>query len=275
MKNSKNPTYALGHADYELDRLIKQSAFFGELTSDLFHLAGLAPGMTVLDAGCGVGDVSFLAARFVGTEGHVIGVDKSAEAIAVATKRAADAGITNVSFVQSDINELALETLVDALVGRLVLMYFAEPATELRQLTRFVQSPGLVIFQELDISLINSVPTSPLFELTIKRINETLIAAGADVRMGMKLAQTFQDAGLPTPKMRLMAHVENGSEMGVHLQGAAMTRTLLPLMERFGVATAAEVDIDTLAERIRADALTHNSTLLTPPFVGAWTWQSV
>jgi hypothetical protein len=61
--------YILGHDRDELDRLIYQARFFGGLTEEVLRRAGLAPGMRVLDVGCGTGDVSFLAARLVGPTG--------------------------------------------------------------------------------------------------------------------------------------------------------------------------------------------------------------
>jgi ubiquinone/menaquinone biosynthesis C-methylase UbiE len=36
--------------------------FYGELTEDLLRRAGIAPGMRVVDVGCGTGDVSLLVA---------------------------------------------------------------------------------------------------------------------------------------------------------------------------------------------------------------------
>jgi 2-polyprenyl-3-methyl-5-hydroxy-6-metoxy-1,4-benzoquinol methylase len=57
--------YAPGHASREIDRLIEQGRWFSDLTERLFREAGMAPGMRVLDVGCGVGDVSFLAASLV------------------------------------------------------------------------------------------------------------------------------------------------------------------------------------------------------------------
>jgi hypothetical protein len=42
-------------------------------------------------------------------------------------------------------------------------------------------------------------------------------------------------------------------------------------MQRTGVATAGEVGVETLAERMRAEALALDATLLTPPWIGAWT----
>jgi ubiquinone/menaquinone biosynthesis C-methylase UbiE len=94
------PSYLLGHATDELNRLMDQARFGGDLIAQVLQLAGLAEGMPVLDVDCGAGDVSFLAAAIVGPRGSVIGVDTSAEAVELVTPRAAEAGPTNVTFVR-------------------------------------------------------------------------------------------------------------------------------------------------------------------------------
>jgi SAM-dependent methyltransferase len=106
----------------EYDRLLEQGRFLGDLTEYLLQLAGIERGMRVLDVGWGAGDVSFLAARLIGREGAVIGVDISEEAVGVARERARQAGLTNVEFVAQDAAELVLEMPVDAVVGRLALI---------------------------------------------------------------------------------------------------------------------------------------------------------
>ncbi|MFG3592400.1 hypothetical protein [Bradyrhizobium sp. RDI18] len=49
-----------------------------------------------------------------------------------------------------------------------------------------------------------------------------------------------------------------------------MARSLLPAFERFGIATAAEVDIDTLADRLRDATVAADACWLSPVLVGAW-----
>lgn len=51
---------------------------------------------------------------------------------------------------------------------------------------------------------------------------------------------------------------------------ANTVRSILPMLERFGISTAAEVDVDTLAERLRREVVTARGTVLCPPMVGAW-----
>jgi hypothetical protein len=89
--------------------------------------------------------------------------------------------------------------------------------------------------------------------------------------MGLRLGRVFEDAGLPTPQMLLSARVERGPDAGAYHQISEVTRTLLPLMERSGMATAADVDIDTLESRLRQEAVALRATLVAPPLVAAWT----
>jgi SAM-dependent methyltransferase len=266
--------YALGHAQDELDRIINTARFLGDLTEHVLHLAGLARGMRVLDVGCGPGDLTFLAARLVGPEGMVIGVDISPEAIGVARKRAEAAGLTNVQFLTQDLSdtELILDEPVDALIGRLVLQYFPDPVLVLRRLLTCVKLGGVIAFQEADMKDgVYSEPVCQVYESAIQRIKQTFARIGADPRTGHRLAQIFLAAGLPAPQMILHARVEHGPDSPIYDLGGQMTRVMLPLMQRTGIATAEEVGIETLAERMRAEAVALDATLITPPWIGAWT----
>jgi ubiquinone/menaquinone biosynthesis C-methylase UbiE len=265
-----DPQYTLGHSTDELDRLIGQARFLGDLTEQLLRLAGLARGMRVLDVGCGAGDVSFLAARLVGSEGTVIGVDRAPEAIGMARERACAAGLANVEFLVGDISELSLDVPVDALIGRLVLMYFAEPATALRHLLRNLRPGGVVAFQELQVEAASSEPHCPAYEAAVERVRRTLARAGNDSQAGLKLWRIFREAGLPVPQLLQAARVEGGPDSPIYTQVAQITRTLLPVMERTGIATAAEVAVDTLAARLRDEAVAQDAVLVFPPLIGAW-----
>ena len=264
-------SYILGHETTELDRLIYQARFYGDLTEHLLQLASLQPGMRVLDLGCGPGDVTFLAARMVGPEGSVIGIDKSPDAIDAARRRASQAGVSNVRFEVQELPGLTLAEPVDAIVGRLILMYFPDPAAVLRQLLAHLKPGGLVVFQEMDMATATSEPWCDLVETTGQRIIQTFERAGIETRCGLKLRAIFRDAGLPVPELIEGARVEGGPDASVYTYLAETLRTLLPLMERTGVATIAEVDIDTLASRLRDEAIANDAVIVPPPLVGAWT----
>ena len=267
---ASNPAYILGHTEDELNRLIDQARFFGDLTEQVFKLAGIGQGMRVLDVGCGTGDVSFLAASMVGPSGSVVGVDRSPEAVALASERAVAAGLTNVRFLTADLADLVLDEPVDALVGRLVLMYLADPAVVLRRLAGFVRPGGVVAFHEFDVDGAKSQPCCPLFDTTVQRIRDTFVRAGIDIRTGLKLGRIFEEAGLARAADDPGARVERGPDAQVYEQVTQVTRTLLPLMQRTGVATIDEVDIDSLAARLRDEIVGLDATVVAPSLIGAW-----
>jgi len=125
------PRYALGSTDAEHERLIRQAELVAPVTERLFREAGIAPGQRVLDLGSGVGDVAMLAAHLVGSSGEVVGVERDQRSIARATARAAEAGLTNVSFTQSDVNDITDDRPFDAAVGRFILEFLPHPVAAL------------------------------------------------------------------------------------------------------------------------------------------------
>jgi len=267
----QQPLYVLGHSKDEQQRLIKQSAFYADLTEQVFRNAGIREGMSVLDAGCGVGDVSFLLARIVGTSGSVIGIDKSPEAIATARTRSHAAKLDNVTFHEGDIADIWLEEPVDAAVGRFVLMYFSEPAVVLRRIADCVRSGGVIAFQEMDLSGVKSVPRRPMFEQVVQWLVETFRRGMVETQMGLKLYATFIRAGLPAPALILGGRVEGGQHSPVYDIFTEVVRSALPMMEKLGVTNAEEVQIGTLAQRLREDVVQAGGVLVPPPLIGAWT----
>jgi ubiquinone/menaquinone biosynthesis C-methylase UbiE len=262
--------YVFGHSDAELQRLIEQSRFLGDLTEQVLRQAGLGPGMRVLDIGCGAGDVSFLAASLVGATGSVLGIDKSPEAVALAHKRAVQAGLSNVQFEVADLADYRLTEPVDAIVGRAILMYLPDPAGVLRRLAKQVRPGGVIVFQEMDLSTTHSLPEAPLYSACTQWGRETVRRAGFEIDMGSKLYPTFRRAGLPGPQMLLSARVEAGPDSAGYEYIAQMVRSLLPMMERFGVMSAEVVGIDTLAARLRDEVLTMEGLIQLPALIGAW-----
>jgi ubiquinone/menaquinone biosynthesis C-methylase UbiE len=262
--------YALGYSDAELQRLIKQSAFYAEFTDDVLRRSGLVPGMRVLDIGCGVGDVSLLAARLVGPTGHVTGVDQSPKSITLAQRRLETEGVTNVRFIVGDLADLTLSESFDALIGRFVLMFLPDPSAAINKLARHVRAGGVIAFQEMDIGAGCAVPATPLWQRCGELISTTFQRAGVDIQMGPKLHAVFRRAGLPAPRMNLHARIGDGDSPNSEYI-AGVVSTLLPLMERHGVATAAEVGIETLATRLREELIDREGVSILPSIIGAWT----
>jgi 2-polyprenyl-3-methyl-5-hydroxy-6-metoxy-1,4-benzoquinol methylase len=266
--------YALGQSERELQRLIRQSALYADLTEELLRSAGISEGMRVLDVGCGSGCVSLLAARLVGSAGAVVGVDRSPQALALARSRAEAEQLNHVEFIQSELADLQCEHNFDALIGRFVLMFLPDPAAIMSKLSRHVRRGGIIAFQEMDISAAKSMPVMPIWRKCSEWILETFQRAGVDIQMGPKLHATFLHAGLPQPQMQLRAKVGGAPDFPAHEYVSDIVASLLPMMERFGVATAATVEVDTLAARLGTEMISMDGVTILPSLVGAWARKS-
>ena len=127
-ESAPEDSYPLGRSAAETRRLILQHQIYGPLTRQFLVAAGITRGMKVLDLGSGAGDVAMMLADLVGPQGRVVGIDVNGDILDTARRRAAAAGWTNVEFVTGDLEHLDVATDFDAVVGRWILMYLAEPA---------------------------------------------------------------------------------------------------------------------------------------------------
>jgi ubiquinone/menaquinone biosynthesis C-methylase UbiE len=264
--------YALGYSDREFRCLAMQGAFLGDLTEDVLRRAGIAGGMRVLDLGCGVGDVSLLAGKLVGPSGFVLGVDRSVEALETAERRATKALCCQwVRFGTAELGAWVPDGPFDAIVGRLILMYLPDPASTLRRLSACLRPGGIVAFQEMTMPLFRTIPPVPLLGRCSRWITDAIERSGFETDMGDKLFATFIAAGLPAPQMVVLGRAEGGPHSVVYDYIAETLRSLLPVLERAGIVAPVEVGIDTLADRLRDEALGHEAWVMPPPFIGAWT----
>jgi len=148
-------------------------------------------------------------------------------------------------------------------------MYQPDPSGTLRALSNLVRPGGLIAFHEMDFSVCPSWPEAPLWDKVYKMLTEAFCRGGVPADFGMRLARTFIDAGLPRPAIQ--AGVPVGGEPGSPLYPwiADTVRSLLPRIVAFGLASEAELDVDTLASRMEAEAVTLGSQLRGPIQFGA------
>jgi SAM-dependent methyltransferase len=269
----EDPIYAMGHTEGERGRLVEQAALYEGSTRQLLSEAGLRAGARVLDAGCGVGDVTLLAAAVVGPDGLVVGVDRDPEALAVAEARASSAGYDHVRFVKGDLREVTFDEPFDAVVGRFVLMYLSDATEAVRSLARHIRPGGVVALQEFQFEgLFHSYPELPdsLYQRTVAWVVETFRRAGVDTNMGLGLPATLRDAGLPWPEAFVHVPLAGGADHPAYSLFGHVLESLLPLIEGLGVASADEIGVATYAERLSAEAMAHGAVGSAAPVVAAW-----
>lgn len=266
---TNDPIYVMGYSEHERNRLIQQAGLLGPLTNRFLRDAGITPGMRVLDIGCGAGDVSFLCSALVGTEGQVIGVDRDAAVIARARQRLQELGAAGVSFIEADYRALPDQPPFDAVIGRAVLMYAADPADALRSLLPHVRSGGIVAFQEFDFTHVTAFPRNDVQQQLKDWWYQLGERTGIELHMGYKLFPAFVAAGLPDPAILAETIIGGGQKFAGYAYLADVFRSVLPLLEQLGIATAAEVDVATLADRLRDATVASGGVVALQSLVGA------
>ena len=130
-------------------------------------------------------------------------------------------------------------------------MYLPNPSATIASLSRALRPDGVVLLQEFAISSARQVDGAPLLQRALDWVLAAFRAVGVPTDMGYDLGRVLRSAGLKTPTMSVGAHWEDGPDAVAYGLLAGIVRTLLPVITAHHIATAAEVDIDTLEERLR------------------------
>ncbi|MGY1654050.1 class I SAM-dependent methyltransferase [Geodermatophilus sp. SYSU D01119] len=267
-RTASAPTgYVLGDDDPEMARLDALSSLYGPTTGAWLDSAGLAPGMAVADLGCGPGAVTLAVADRVGPDGRVTGVDAAPRPLEVARHRAA--GRPGVTFEQADVTTWEPPGPLDAVVGRLVLLHLPDPVALLRRAAALVRPGGVVAFLDVVLATRAAEPELPLLTAFNRWLTTALTRAGVRVDAGLRLAALFAAAGLPDPVLTTGQPLERGGDALGWAIVAGDVASLLPVLERTGTATAAEVGPADFGLRLRAQAAAADAVLVDPLFVGA------
>jgi SAM-dependent methyltransferase len=123
-----------------------------------FSLRRLAAGERVIDIGSGAGLDSLVAARQVGSDGQVVGVDMTAEMVAKARANAAALGVGNVTFREGLAEALPVaDGWADTVIANGVFNLCADKRVVLREVMRILRPGGVLQFADIA----NGTPVGP------------------------------------------------------------------------------------------------------------------
>jgi SAM-dependent methyltransferase len=223
--------------------------------------------MRVLDLGAGLGHVSRAVGELVGSDGAVVGVDADPRMVEAARARTS---APHVTFVEGDVVSFVAEERFDAVVGRLILFHLPDPVAAVRHHLGGLRPGGVLVALDFDVAAVRSEPEDPL----TTRLRELILTAfrkvGADPTIGARLQGILAAAGAQdVDGFGIEQYVAPDSPIGARMV-AGVVRTLAPAIVGHGLATEAELALDTLEERIAAAVKASGSVLLTPVLAGAW-----
>ncbi len=274
MTSSIPPNYVLGQSPYEYERLTLQAKVLRPFTEKFFTLAGIGPGMRVLEVGSGMGDVALLVGEIVGPGGRVLGVDRDATGLENARERTRQEGCSSwVSFQASNLDEFNTADQFDAIVGRYILLYQHDPGATIRHLLKFLKPGGIVVFHELDFTdPRSSDPPCAFWDEIYALLSEAFRRAGNPPDYGRRMAKAFLEAGLPFPTVLAESLAGGGRGSYLYRWIANTLISVSPRLKQMGLALPDGVTADeTLAKRLEEEVVATGSQILGPIQFGAWT----
>lgn len=271
MSNSAQPnTYVLGNDPAELARLDRQAAAIERATRLILGATGIRPGSRVLDLGTGLGHVARLAAELVGTQGSVVGIDRSRDTLAIARQRVAEAGLSHISFVEGDVTRWRAPQPFDAIVGRLVLFHLADQSEVVRHHLQNLRSGGLFVAIDFDIGSSRTEPPVALATDCLRWVCEAFASAGASPHIGARLGLILERAGLTNVTTFGIQPYLGPRDPAAPALLSGVVRSLAATMIERGIVSADVLRLDTLESRLADEIQRADAVLLPPTVVGAW-----
>lgn len=167
--------YILKTGDAGAERLDLLNRVFSPYSQSYLLDVGLKPGMRVVELGCGTGVMTTWIAKHVGDSGHVTAIDGSKEQLDYARKMASEAGIKNITYIHSTVEEISPENnAYDLAYSRYLLMHLPDPVFALKRMHSLLKPQGILACEEPTASSLLTYPKNNVIE----KLNEYFIKLG-------------------------------------------------------------------------------------------------
>jgi ubiquinone/menaquinone biosynthesis C-methylase UbiE len=200
--------YVLGYRAAEQQRLQQQAQQLAHESSWLFDQIGIVSGGRVVEIGCGPHGCLDLLSERVGPSGHVVGVERSADAVALARKLVAERCLGNVEILERDARATGLpRSSFDFVTSRLVLVNIPRPEQVVAEAAAIVRPGGWVAFHDADFVSLVCDPPSEAWTRLLELHHVYSDMNGVDPHVGRKLPRLLREAGLIEIRVNPIIHV--------------------------------------------------------------------
>ncbi len=191
--------YVLAVGEADRLRLEILNKMYNPLAQYFLIKNGLKSGMTVLEFGCGAGDMACWLAQRVGPQGKVVAVDSSPEQIAVCEEKAKGKSISNIDFHCLDVSNIeTLPVKFDLIYGRWVLFFQKNIDSILESLTNMLNQQGVLTYETAQHvgEGCFSYPDEPVVAKWFQTSKEFFEKNGFCIDLGNQLYHKFLKSGL-------------------------------------------------------------------------------
>ncbi|HVZ93945.1 MAG TPA: methyltransferase domain-containing protein [Phycisphaerales bacterium] len=258
--------YVLGTNEAEAARLGLQHQLWSAFAHETWELAGIGPGSTVLDVGCGPGFGSFDLARLVGTTGMVHAVDESAAYIERLRAEAERRGIRNITAHVGDVQQLEKLPIkagsIDAAFERWVMCFVADPEAVVRGVSGLLRVGGVFAVNDyFNYESMTLAPREPAFSRVIAAVGKSWRDRGGDPDVVGRLPGLLAKHGLKVEDLSVAQRIARtpawgaGSSATMWAWPDSFFRLFVPSLVEMGYLTARDQEeFLEMWERVTRDA---------------------
>ncbi|MDX2132901.1 MAG: methyltransferase domain-containing protein [Planctomycetota bacterium] len=236
--------YVLGTSSDEAVRLGLQHRLWSGCTHALWERAGIQPGLTVLDLGCGPGHASLDLAQIVGPTGRVIAIDESATFLKQLHDQAVARRAFSIERVLGDVQDLMNvlsedKGLIDVAYARWVFCFLAHPERVVEGLASLIKPGGRVAVQdyfnyERSLTL---APRREAFTKVINAVGASWRARGGDTDVMARLPGLFLKHGFDVVDLNVVQRLARPGTPMWHWPNS-FWQTYVPRLVETGFITA-------------------------------------
>jgi ubiquinone/menaquinone biosynthesis C-methylase UbiE len=189
---SRRDVYTHGHHE----SVLRSHRWRTAANSAAYLLPHLAPGLKLLDVGCGPGTITLDLAEAV-APGRVLGIDAVAEPLDAARGNAEARGDTTTEFGLGDVYDLDLpDQSVDVVHAHQVLQHLSDPVAALREMRRVCRPGGLLAARDADYAAMVWYPADPRLDEWLSMYEGVARSNDAEPSAGRHLLAWAHTAGL-------------------------------------------------------------------------------
>lgn len=189
--------YVLGSGERERARLLEHCDVRRASAGALVDQVGIGPGARAVDVGCGPLGVLDVLAERVGSGGLVVGLERDARMLDMATRSLHERDLQGVRLVRGEAEATGLSGgYFDLAHERSVVLHTPRPERVVAEMARVVRPGGFVAVQEIDAVSVACQPPHPAWDRLRDALFATWDELGIDVHIGRRLPDLLRTAGL-------------------------------------------------------------------------------